>query len=132
VNSSAVDVGDEPPGVVTVASTAPAAPAGVVAVSDVSEPTVNDAAGVAPKLTAVAPVKADPVIVTVVPPASGPAAGLTLLTVGPLVYVNRSRVDVADVPPAVVTVRSTVPALPAGAVAVIDVGESIVNALAAA
>ena len=39
--------------------------------------TVNEVAGTVPKLTAVAPVNPDPVMVTVVPPATGPAAGLT-------------------------------------------------------
>ena len=44
--------------------------------------TVNEAAGVAPNATAVAPVSAVPVIVTLVPPTVGPDAGLTLVTVG--------------------------------------------------
>ena len=37
---------------------------------------------VPPKVTAVAPVKPVPVIVTVVPPASGPEGGATLVIVG--------------------------------------------------
>ena len=41
----------------------------------VSESTVNELAAVAPKATAVAPVKPVPVIVTVVPPACGPLSG---------------------------------------------------------
>ena len=57
-------------------------PAGEVAVIEVSELTVNDVAAVDPNLTAVAPVKPVPVIVTEVPPASGPAVGLMLVTVG--------------------------------------------------
>ncbi len=48
----------------------------------VSESTVKVAAGVEPKSTAVAPVKSVPVMVTVVPPAVGPAVGLTAVTVG--------------------------------------------------
>ena len=44
--------------------------------------TVKPAAAVAPKATAVAPVKLVPVIVTEVPPASGPVAGDTDETVG--------------------------------------------------
>jgi hypothetical protein len=44
--------------------------------------TVNVVADVAPNFTAVAPVKFVPVMVTLVPPAVGPLAGLTLLTVG--------------------------------------------------
>ncbi len=48
----------------------------------VSESTVTVVAGVVPKSTAVAPVKSVPVMVTVVPPAVGPALGLTAVTVG--------------------------------------------------
>lgn len=44
--------------------------------------TVNDAAGVAPKWTAVAPVKRDPVITTGVPPAAGPLLGSRPVTIG--------------------------------------------------
>jgi hypothetical protein len=71
-----------PPAVVTVTSTVPAEPAGAVAVIDVALLTVNDVALVAPNLTAVVPVKLVPVIVTLVPPAVGPATGETLVTVG--------------------------------------------------
>ena len=60
-----------------------------------------------------------PVIVTGVPPAVGPEEGLTLLTVGVGVNVYWSAAVLALVPPGVVTVTSTVPAVPAGAVAVI-------------
>ena len=45
-----------------------------------SELTTKLVAGVAPKLTAVAPVKRVPVMVTLVPPAVGPKLGLTLAT----------------------------------------------------
>jgi hypothetical protein len=45
--------------------------------------------------------------------------------------VKRSLADVADVPPAVVTVTSTEPALAAGDVAVIEVAEFTVNVVAA-
>ena len=64
-----------PPGVTTVTSTTPAAPAGLVAVIWVSELTVKLLAATVPKSTAVAPVKPVPVIVTVVPPAAGPPWG---------------------------------------------------------
>src|ERR1700694_3231353 len=69
-----------PDGVVTLTSTTPV-PAGLVAVIVVSLVTVKLAAA-APKLTAVAPVKAEPPIVTGVPPASGPLLGVTELTAG--------------------------------------------------
>ena len=61
-----------PPVVVTVTSTVPVAPAGAVAVMLVALLTVNVGALVAPNLTAVAPVRLVPVIVTVVPPVAGP------------------------------------------------------------
>lgn len=65
--------------VVTVTCTEPA-PAGAVTVSCVSDRTVNEVAAVAPKRTAVAPVKPVPVTVTTVPAA--PEAGESELTVG--------------------------------------------------
>ena len=70
-----------PPMVVTLTSTVPV-PAGEVAVIDVAELTVKPVAGVAPNATAVAPVKPVPVMVTDVPPASGPAVGDIEVTVG--------------------------------------------------
>ena len=57
-------------------------PAGDVAVIEVPELTVKPVAGVAPKLTAVAPVNPVPVTVTEVPPAVGPAVGEIEVTVG--------------------------------------------------
>ena len=71
---------------------------------------------------AVAPVKLVPVIVTEVPP-GGPEVGLTPVTVGGRGRrrCNWSAALVALVPPAVVTVTSTV-RVPAGPVAVMRVG----------
>nr|MCA1071701.1 hypothetical protein [Delftia acidovorans] len=60
----------------------PAAPAGAVAVIWVVLLTVKPVAAVAPKVTAVAPVKFVPVRVTEVPPAVGPAVGEMDDTVG--------------------------------------------------
>jgi hypothetical protein len=71
-----------PPGPVTVIWTVLAATAGDVAVIEASEFTVNDVAAVVPNVTAVAPVKPLPEIVTLAPPALGPAVGLTELTAG--------------------------------------------------
>ena len=67
---------------VTATSAAPAAPAGVVALISVSETTVKLAAGVPPKLTAVALVKLVPVMVTVSPPSVDPLVGAMLAIVG--------------------------------------------------
>jgi len=55
-------------------STVPA-PAGDVAVIWVAELTVKPAAAVAPNVTAVAPDRLAPVIVTMVPPPRGPPVG---------------------------------------------------------
>ena len=82
VNWSAAPVALVPPGVVTVTSTVPADSAGAVAVILLELLTVYAPAAVPPKLTAVAPVNPVPVIVTLVPPAVGPDAGLTLVTEG--------------------------------------------------
>ncbi|HEU0315704.1 MAG TPA: hypothetical protein VFR49_00155, partial [Solirubrobacteraceae bacterium] len=57
-------------------------PAGAVAVIWVDPSTVKAAAGAAPNLTAVAPRRLAPAIVTVVPPAAGPEAGVRPVTVG--------------------------------------------------
>ena len=74
VNWSNEPVTSVPPAEVTVTSTTPGVVAGVVAAIDVSPAMVNAAAGTPPNETAVAPLKPVPVIVTVVPPAAGPAA----------------------------------------------------------
>ena len=71
-----------PPGVVTVTSTVPAAPAGEVAVIEVADTTVTPVASAVPNFTAVAPVRLVPVMVTGVPPLVEPVVGLTALTVG--------------------------------------------------
>ena len=126
MNWSAAVVAEVPPSVVTVISTVPV-PAGAVAVIWLAEMTAKLAALVAPNLTAVAPEKPAPVIVTDVPPAPGPAVGEIDVTVGGATYVYWSATVVADVPPTVVTVTSTVPAAPAGAVAVIEVSELTVK-----
>jgi len=70
-----------PSGVDTVTWTVPTDSAGVVALIERSETTMNDA-DVLPKSTMVAPVKPLPVIVTFVPPATGPEGGLMPVTVG--------------------------------------------------
>ena len=56
---------------------------GETAVIDVAESTVKLLALVVPKLTAVAPVKPVPVMITVLPPAGEPRLGSSLVTVGP-------------------------------------------------
>ncbi len=82
MNWSAAPVAEVPFGVVTVTSTVPL-PAGLVAVIWVSLLTVKPLAAVGPNETPVAPMKPEPVIVTLVPPAAGPLVGLMPDTVGP-------------------------------------------------
>jgi hypothetical protein len=86
--------------------------------------TVNEVAAVPPKLTAVAPVKFVPVIVTVCPvPAE---VGLNDAIVGGGKYVKPARVPVPD---AVVT--ETEPDAPAATVALMLVALTTVNVVAA-
>jgi hypothetical protein len=88
VYSSAADVADVPPGVVTVTSTVLAdGAAGMMAVSDVPDVTVTDGDGIVPKLTVVPPVKPAPTIVIEPPPAGVPALGLIEKTLGAASYV---------------------------------------------
>jgi hypothetical protein len=68
--------------VVTVMSTVPAFSAGETALIVVAELTEKLVALTEPNFTADAPVKFVPVIVTVVPPATGPLGGLILVIVG--------------------------------------------------
>src|SRR5437867_2389189 len=78
-------VSDVPPGVVTVTATVPD-PAGAVAVIDASLLKVKLVAFVPPNFTEVTPVKPEPLIVTVLPPAAGPCDGTSEVTIG--AYVN--------------------------------------------
>lgn len=72
----------KPPGVVTTTSRAPAAPDGVTAVTEVALTTTSDVTDAPPIVTPVVPVRFVPVIVTGVPPATGPLAGDTDVMVG--------------------------------------------------
>jgi hypothetical protein len=130
VNWSAADVGDVPAGVVTVTSTVPV-PIGLTAVIVVSFTTVTSVAGVVPKSTALAPVNAVPVIVTIVPPKFGPLVGAIAVTAGAAatLNVNWSAADVGEVPAGVVTVTFSVP-VPAGLTAVTVVSFTTVTSVA--
>ena len=72
---------DVPPAVVTVTLTVPADSAGEVALIEVALSAVTEAVAV-PNLTEVAPLRLVPLMVTLVPPAVGPAAGPTPVTLG--------------------------------------------------
>ena len=80
MKSSALEVAEVPPAVVTVTSCVPA-PAGEVTVMDPAASAVTVPA-VLPNLTAVAFARLEPVTMTLVPPAAGPEVGLTAVTVG--------------------------------------------------
>ena len=73
---------DTPAGVVTVISTVPVDPAGDVAVICESLTTVKEGEALVPKSTAVAPLKPDPLRVTIVPPEVGPDVGEIEVTDG--------------------------------------------------
>ena len=57
-------------------------PGGLIAKSSLSETTRNDVAAALPKLTAVAPVKPEPVTVTDVRPPPAPPGGFTDVMLG--------------------------------------------------
>ena len=71
-----------PPSVVTSTLAVPVAAAGVVAIIVEALITVNALTGDPPTVTLLAPQRFAPVIVMVVPPASGPIAGLMDVTAG--------------------------------------------------
>jgi len=116
---------------VTVTVTAPALPAGVFAVIVVLLTIATFVAVNFPNVTVAPEAKLVPVIVTAVPPATGPPLGDTLLTVGATIYVNA----LAKLPlcaAGLTTVTDTAPALPTGVVAVIVVGFTTDTLVAAA
>jgi hypothetical protein len=60
----------------------PAVPGGATAIIVLGDKTVKVVAGIPANVTAVVPLKFEPVIVTGVPPATGPDAGESLVTMG--------------------------------------------------
>src|SRR5204863_7014979 len=110
------------PGVVTEMPPLAAAE-GTVAVICVSASTVNEAEALLKKLTELAPVRCEPVIVTEVP--TGPNVGEIPLITGADALTVKS-VELVAVPPSVVTEIRPV-AAPEGTVAVPCVSESTVN-----
>src|SRR5579864_2985896 len=115
----------------TVTSTVPALPAGATAVIDES-PFTAKGAGTPPKSTSLAAARFVPPIVTDVPPATGPVAGLTLVTVGAGRNVKRSAGLVALLTPYETTVTSTAPVLDGGESAVMEVSPLTENDVATA
>jgi hypothetical protein len=119
-----------PPGVVIATFTAPALPAGAVAAMVVAFTTLK-LAGLDPNVTTDAPLKPVPVMATEFPPDVDPEDGKRPVTVGAATYVKMLPAAVALVPPPVVTLTFTEPALPAGEVAVMVVAFTTVKELAA-
>lgn len=120
---SAAEIGDVPKGVVTVILTMPAVWVGALMMIWVPAATwfglldwvpgmAN--AGVVPNMTAVTPINPVPLMITAVPPDTGPPVGEMPVTVGVPTFVNLSAGEVVLVPVGVVTVTSTVPAALAG------------------
>lgn len=98
-------------------------PAGAVAVICESLTIALSVAPVAPKLTAWAPRKPLPEMVTSVPPPVGPLVGEMLDTTGiTALYVNLLLFEVALGPSTVVTITSTTPTMWAGDVAEMRLG----------
>src|ERR1700741_1022278 len=95
----------------------------------VSFNTVNETAAIEPKLTALAPVKPLPEMVTMVPPLVLPEVGLMLLTdaVDAAERVRGSLLERGEVPAAFVTVTSMVPAVLGGTPASMSVSLNTVN-----
>ena len=81
----------------TVTVTAPAIPAGVAAVIVVLFTTTTLVAAVAPNVTVDPAAKFVPVMVTAVPPATGPLFGVTLLNVG-ATAATRLMIALAELP----------------------------------
>ena len=115
-------------GVVTTTSPVPAGEGAVRAVIVVAFTTVTLVAATPLIVTAVAPVKPVPVMVTLVKPEMGPACGEMLVTAGGASYVN--RLEPVPVAMAVVTETSPVPAVPTPVVAVIVVAFTTVTPVA--
>ena len=89
-------------------------------VTEVGLTTVNDVAAVPPNVTSDASVSVVPVIVTNVPPATGPSDGETLEMVGVLTK-EYARSSVAVPPAGVVITTSTSPAAEDGVTTVTEV-----------
>jgi len=119
----------EPPTPVNVTAIVPAACAGVTTVIEVSLVFVIDVPAVPPNVTADVPVKFVPVIVTVVPPAIGPAANPVAASTDEIVGVpiNLNPPELVAVPPAVVNATSLAPAVPDGVVTVTEVALTLVS-----
>ena len=112
----------EPAALVTVTVLAPGEPSGVTAVILVGESIVNSVTGTEPIKTALTVEKLEPVMVMLVPPTIGPDDGEMVVMVGCATKLKAP--DLVPMPPAVVTCTSARPAVAAGVLASILVGDT--------
>ena len=96
-----------PSTLVTVTLTVPADPAGIVAVICVAESTKKLVAAVAPKLTAVTPVKPEPLRIMLLPPEIGPLTGLNAVTEGKAAPTKTPAVEPTEFKVSVRSFRAT-------------------------
>jgi hypothetical protein len=116
---STAEVAENPPAVLTVTSTVPAASAGEVTVQLVVDEQLTAVAAVPPKLAAVVPTaKLVPVTVTTVPPASGPEFGKIALTTGGSAKVWEAKAEGPPLLDTVWPVKTWVVEVPAESVTV--------------
>jgi hypothetical protein len=126
VNLSAVETTVVPPAATTATFTFPA-PGGLTAEIVVVGLAVKLSAATEPNRTAEGVVRWVPLMVTVVPPASGPDDGVIEMMVGAVTYLYLAADDA--VPPVVVTLMVTVPpGVWRGAVTLIWVDPGVVTA----
>jgi hypothetical protein len=78
----AAEVAEVPSALVTFTSTGPAAPAGIASTIWLAVSLTKLVTLVVPKITALAPAKSPPLMVTVLPPDVGPDAATMLVTAG--------------------------------------------------
>ena len=109
---------ESPTGACTITSTGPSAWAGLATVIVVSFTTLNPTPGVPPKVTPVAPVNPLPVMVTGVPPVTGPLVGAREVMAGRAMNVN---VPGPEVPLGLCTTTSVAPGACAGVTTVMVV-----------
>ena len=111
-------------------SFAPAVPAAITAVMLVDETTVKLVTATPPNFTLLAPSKFVPVMVIAVPPSVVPNVGETKASVGTDMSMFVNAASMVAEPLGVVTTTSLSPAVPAGAVAKIDVAETTTKLVA--
>jgi len=114
----------------TTRSLAPAVPAAMTAVMLVDETTVKLVTATPPNFTLLAPSKFVPVMVIAVPPSVVPNVGETNVSVGTDMSMFVNAASLVSEPLGLVTTTSLSPAVPAGAIAIIEVAEATTKLVA--